>query len=427
MDIIFAQASARGKAGVSIVRVSGDGLREGLAELVTSWPEPRQAGLRTLRIGDEVLDHALVIWFPAGSSFTGEEVVEFHLHGSMAIIAGLLDHLGSLEGFRLAEPGEFTRRALLNGRLDLTRVEGLADLIDAETEAQRRQAMRVFSGALAEKCEIWRGHLLKASAYLAATIDFAEEDLPDVLVSAADEHVRLVLEDLKREMEGFRTSERIRDGFEVAILGRPNVGKSTLLNRIAGREAALTSSIAGTTRDIIEVRMDLGGLPVTFLDTAGLRDSQDPIELMGINRAMKRAVDANIRVFLIENRGEEFALEPLAGDIVLISKDDGAERVDGVSGKTGAGVANFLNQIEERLKHRSASASLITRQRHQKAVRNAIHALERFHEAHKSLVVGEELLSEYLREALDELGYLMGKFDIEEVLGELFSSFCIGK
>lgn len=427
MDAIFALASARGKAGVSVVRVSGQGLQQSLSGLVTSWPAPRQAALRKLWLDSELLDQALVVCFPYGGSFTGEEVIEIHVHGSVAIVSRLLEWLGKQDGLRLAEAGEFTRRALMNGCIDLTQVEGLADLIDAETEAQRKQAMRVFSGDLAAKCDQWKGHLLKAVACLAAAIDFAEEDLPETLIASADLHVCTVLSELRKEVDGFRVSERIRDGFEVAILGLPNVGKSTLLNRIAGRDVALTSAQAGTTRDIVEVRMDLAGIPVTFLDTAGLRETSDQIESMGVERAILRAQAADLRVFLISEGVEEIGLVPFEGDLVYYAKDDSGDRPLGVSGVTGAGVARLLADVELRLEKENASAALITRQRHRAAVGEAIESLEAFRRYSQASTVRIEILSMYLEEALESLSFLMGKFDIEDVLGEIFSSFCIGK
>jgi tRNA modification GTPase len=268
MDTIYSLATGRGKAGVAVVRVSGPRAVDCAEHLAGFRPTGRVPSLRRLHDGDGALiDEALVLFFASGQSFTGEDVVEFQTHGSPAIVAAVLDQLSSLDGVRLAEPGEFTRRALENGCLDLAQVEGLADLIDAETEAQRKQAVRVFDGALGERTERWRIDLIRAAALLEATIDFADEDVPVDVTPEVNQLTTGVLNEINREIAGSSAAERIRDGFEVAILGEPNIGKSTLLNALAGRDAAITSAVAGTTRDVIEVRMDLKGLPVTFLDT----------------------------------------------------------------------------------------------------------------------------------------------------------------
>ncbi|MGH1446043.1 MAG: tRNA uridine-5-carboxymethylaminomethyl(34) synthesis GTPase MnmE, partial [Cognatishimia sp.] len=321
-DTVFALATAPGKAGVAVVRVSGPAVADVAAALFGELPAPRMASLKVLcDAGGVRLDQALVLYFEQGRSFTGEEVLEFHLHGSIAVVNRVLRVLGDLNGLRLAEAGEFTRRALENGCLDLAQVEGLADLIDAETEAQRRQALRVLSGDLGKVAERWRSDLIRAAALIEATIDFADEDVPVDVTPEVEALLNGVLSVLAKEISGVETAERIRTGFEVAIVGAPNVGKSTLLNALAGREAAITSEFAGTTRDVIEVRMDLSGLPVTLLDTAGLRDTDDHVEGIGIERAKERAVAADLRVFLIED-GQSPDFEPLAGDIVVAAKAD---------------------------------------------------------------------------------------------------------
>ncbi len=276
METIFALASARGKAGVAVFRISGPQALAAGEVLVGHLPAPHRAGLRRIVADGEVIDDGLVLVFPQGESFTGEPVVELQVHGSVAVAAALGRVLSAMPGLRLAEPGEFTRRALANGRLDLAQVEGLADLIDAETEAQRRQAERVLQGAVAERVAEWRKLLVRVTALVEATIDFADEDVPVNVAPEVEALLDRLGGELRREIAGSRVAERVRDGFEVAIVGAPNTGKSTLLNALAGREAALTSEVAGTTRDVIEVRMDLDGVPVTLLDTAGLHELGRP-------------------------------------------------------------------------------------------------------------------------------------------------------
>ncbi len=428
MDTIYALATARGKAGVAIIRVSGPQAKAGLLPMVGSFGASRMAVLRALKDGEDVLDQALVLTFDADRSFTGEEIVELHLHGSQAIVQAVLHRLGRIAGFRLAQPGEFTRRALQNGRMDLAQVEGLADLIEAETELQRRQAMRVFSGEIGDKTELWRKHLIRAAALIEAVLDFADEDVPvDVRPEVLD-LIDRVLRDLRAERDGYAVSERIRDGFEVAIIGAPNAGKSTLLNRLAGREAALTSEYAGTTRDVIEVRMDVRGIPVTILDTAGLRHSEDPVEAMGIARAIQRANAADLRVFLLGGDGEPLAVEAKEEDIIVHGKADlGASGALSLSGKTGEGVDVLLDRIGSCLAARSSLSATITRARHRQAVEQAIGALESAREVVGNEGGSEEIAAEALRLAIGFMDDLVGRIGVEDLLGEIFASFCIGK
>ncbi len=429
MDTIFALASARGKAGVAVVRISGPAAFQAGRVLAGTLPEPRRSALRSLNdpYGDP-LDEALVLCFAAGHSFTGEEVVEIHLHGSAATISAVLRVLGDLPGLRLADPGEFTRRALENGCLDLAQIEGLADLIDAETEAQRKQALRVLSGALGRRAESWRTQLVRAAALLEATIDFADEDVP---VDVSPEVLALVsgvANELAAEVQATRTAERIRDGFEVAIVGVPNVGKSTLLNALAGREAAITSEVAGTTRDVIEVRMDLNGLPVTVLDTAGLRDSDDKVETIGIRRAVERAEQADLRVFLIEGSTLPPDIPVQNDDLVVQAKGDLHPGDDvSVSGKTGAGVSDLVGRITETLAARASGAGIATRERHRTAMLRAGTALELARNQVTSGPDRSELAAEELRTAIRALDSLVGRVDVEDLLDEIFASFCIGK
>lgn len=428
MDTIYALATAQGKAGVAIVRVSGPLAKAGLMPHVGSFGPARHASLRSLRRGDELLDQAVVIWFEKDRSFTGEEVVEIHLHGSIAIVTVVLDLLGRIDGFRLAEAGEFTRRALGNGRLDLAQVEGLSDLIVAETEAQRRQAMRVFSGAIGKKTEIWRARMIRAAALIEAVLDFADEDVPVDVFPEVTLLVSEVLTELRAERAGYATSERIRHGFEVAIIGPPNVGKSTLLNRLAGREAALTSEFAGTTRDVIEVRMDLQGLPVTLLDTAGMRETDDPVEAMGIDRAVMRARSADLRLFLVEDDTDLGALTPGPGDLVVAAKAD-LRGFGGlaVSGMTGEGIDSLVAEIGRRLSEQASGSATITHARHRDVIDSSIHALGFALEMLETGEVSEEIVADVLRQAVTTMDCLIGNVGVEDLLGNIFASFCIGK
>ncbi len=427
MDVIFALASARGKAGVSVLRLSGAGAHRAVAQFC-SLPPLRYAALRKLRWDGEILDDAVVLIFAEGASFTGEESAELHLHGSTAVVSAVMRALGSIEGLRLAEPGEFTRRALENGCLDLTQVEGLADLIDAETEAQRRQALRVLSGAVGQRVEAWRRDLVRAAALIEATIDFADEEVPVDVRPEVGGLISNLIEELSRELRGAKAAERIRDGFEVAIVGAPNAGKSTLLNALAGREAAITSDIAGTTRDVIEVRLDLGGLAVTVLDTAGLRESADRIERMGVDRALTRARAADMRIFLLRHAEESLMLESVPGDIVLLGKADERQDAKGaVSGLTGYGMDALVEAIQARLTSISASAGIVIRERQRMALERALVALTKAQERLVNAILLPEMVSIELRDAMRALEILLGRVDVETLLDEIFSSFCIGK
>ncbi len=428
MDTIFALASAQGKAGVAVIRISG-GYSHIAANILCDRALPdRGMVLRTLRDCEGgILDDALLLTFLAPASFTGEDVVELQLHGSVAVVSRVLGVLSDMEGLRLAEPGEFTRRALENGKLDLSQVEGLADLIDAETEVQRRQAQKVLSGHLGRLAEAWRRDLIRAASLIEATIDFADEDIPTDVTPEVLQLVRAVQRDLRRETEGVVIAERIRSGFEVAIVGAPNVGKSTLLNALAGRQAAITSEIAGTTRDVIEVRMDLSGLAVTFLDTAGIRKTADIIEDMGVSLARERAEGADLRVFLMEE-GEALDIPQKEGDIIVYPKaDQRLDKTNAVSGISGEGLNELMSMISDVLKNRSANAGLATRERHRIAMERGCESLDA---ACVLLENGEdqyEIAAEEMRTAIRTLESLVGRVDVESLLDEIFTSFCLGK
>ena len=427
MDTIFALASAPGKAGISIVRLSGP-LAINVAEKLTkSKLKEKQPNLRVIYDSDnQFIDQALILIFSKPCSFTGENVVEFHLHGSSAVVSSVIRLLGNFKGLRSAEAGEFTRCALENGKIDLAQVEGLADLIDAETDAQHKQAARIFNGALGEKTKEWRAKLVKAGALLVATLDFADEEVPEEVTPEVEKLINMVLSDLDKEIIGVQTAERIRSGFEVAIVGAPNLGKSTLLNYLVGRDAAITSNVSGTTRDVIEVKLDLRGLPVTILDTAGIRKSDDKVEEIGISRALERSSLSDLRIVLTEDGEYPVGLKKRDTDIICIAKDDQGNR-GGVSGKTGAGIDRLKNNIWDILNDKAQYVGIATRERHKSSMVNAKKFLGN---AVVSLRDGPEyydITAEEIRAATSALDSLIGRIGVEDVLDEVFSSFCLGK
>ena len=425
MDTIFALATAPGRAGVSVIRISGSRACAAVEQLCDV---PADRGVRRLvdPQSSELLDEALILRFETGRSFTGETVIELHLHGSTAIVARVLAFLGSIDGLRVADAGEFTRRALENGRLDLAQVEGLADLIDAETEAQHRQAVRVFAGALGQLAEQWRVMLIRCAALIEATIDFADEDVPEDVGPEVQELLDNVAYAMREQVKGAKASERIRDGFEVAIVGAPNAGKSTLLNHLAGRAAAITSDTPGTTRDVIEVRMNIGGYAVTLLDTAGIRSAEDGVEQLGIDLALQRARSADVRLFLTGD-AEITGVTPFDGDVVAAGKADlGSSEGFAISGKTGEGVDELLAMLINRFEKLTSGAGLAIRTRHKMAMENSLLYIQNVKEALEN-DVGLDIAAAELRAAVLSVDSIVGRVDVEDLLGEIFSSFCIGK
>lgn len=437
-DTIFAPASGAGRSAIAVIRVSGPATAAGLRTLVGSTPEARRAVVRALRDPHtgEVLDRPLVLWLPGPASFTGEDVAELHIHGGTAVRAAVLAALGGLDGFRAAEPGEFTRRAFLNGRMDLTEVEGLADLIDAETEAQRRQAVRQLDGALATIVADWRERLIDTLAWYEAALDFSDEDdVPPGAAAAAAERLHSIRLEVEAELTRASQGQRLRDGFVVVIAGPPNAGKSTLLNALARREVAIVSPHAGTTRDAIEVRCDLGGLPVVFVDTAGLRGTTDPVEQVGIERARERIYGADLVLWLAgPDQDFDVGEVELANRIRVATKADHsshaehAEHADlAVSARTGIGMDSLLDSVQQKVVDALVGSgdAVLTRERHRKAFEDLAASLARGEAAAGS--GQDELAAEDVRLALRSLGRVTGRVDVEDILDRVFSTFCIGK
>lgn len=465
-ETIIALASGAGRAGVAVIRLSGPDAGAALTALTgRAPPKPRVATREAFldpRTGVS-LDDGLALWFPGPASFTGEDVAELHVHGGPAVIAAVIDAALSLPGVRPAEPGEYTRRAFEHGKLDLAEAEGLADLVDAETEGQRRQALRQRRGALSGVYEGWRGRLIEAAALIEAEIDFPDEDLPGALAQRAGPLLQALADDMGRHLDDSHRGERIRDGFRVAIIGPPNAGKSSLLNALAQREAAIVSDIPGTTRDVVEVRLVLAGFPVWIADTAGLREAADAIEAEGVRRALARAEEADLRILAVDFRedGSQLAAQVLRpGDVWLRTKIDlhvetrtpeelaelrkryysapsqRIERTDPpqprmprptpFSVREEGGVEMLVEMLSLQIAHvlGREEAPVLTRARHRRLVEAARAALLR---AIPALDLGPELTAEDVRAASDQVGRLTGRIDVEDLLGEIFSSFCIGK
>ncbi|OYX14432.1 MAG: tRNA uridine-5-carboxymethylaminomethyl(34) synthesis GTPase MnmE [Rhizobiales bacterium 32-66-8] len=438
-DTIFALSSGRLPSGVAVVRISGPQAGAAAMTLAGSVPPARHARFNVLRAPDgAALDRGLMLFFPGPASATGEDTLELHLHGGRAVVAAVLRTLGGFAGLRPAEPGEFTRRAHANGKMDLAEVEGLADLIAAETEAQRRQALALASGQLSRTVAGWRARLIRALALVEATVDFSDEgDVPEELTAPAMREVELLRGELRAALADADRGERVRDGLAIAIAGPPNAGKSTLLNRLAGREAAIVSHVPGTTRDILEVHLDLAGQAVTLIDTAGLRETTDEVEAEGVRRAKLRAASADLVLWL----ASDGTLPPpdLAHALRVRTKcdlDGGGEAPRGegqdaplaISAATGAGLEALIQKIAAQAETLSGGEpALITRARQRHALEEAGVHLDRALTAAAAGAIGEEFLAEDLRLAARALDAVVGRVDVEDVLDALFRTFCIGK
>jgi tRNA modification GTPase len=433
-ETIFAPATAAGRAAVAVIRVSGPDSSKILEALAAPLPAPRRAALRRLKASGEALDEALVLWLPGPNSFTGEDSAELHLHGGRAGVEAVSRALADL-GLRLAEPGEFSRRAFQNGKLDLTQAEAIADLVDAETEAQRRQALGQLEGELSARYEAWRRRLVQALARLEAAVDFPDEDLPDTLQAEVGVRIGDLAAELEAALADHGRGERVREGFRIALIGAPNAGKSSLLNRLAGREAAIVTEIAGTTRDVIEVPTVIEGFKVLFADMAGLRESVDPIEAEGVRRARAWADAADLRLWVIDQAAPADLMEAVhPGDLLVLNKADLPMGPDAglpaletlrVSAKTEAGMDALWSALSARVKALiGGDFPAVTRLRHRRHLQDGADALRR---GQAALARSPELGAEDLRHAAQALGRIAGRIDPEQVLDEVFSSFCIGK
>jgi len=433
---IYALASGRPPAAIALVRVSGPAAGRATNILCGKDLKPRRATRVALGDPGRPIDDAVAIWFPAPRSATGEDVLELHVHGGRAVLAAVLHALGHVEGLRPAEPGEFTRRAFENGKLDLTAAEGLDDLIHADTDQQRRQALRQLQGFLGERAELWRRQLIEAAALVTAQIDFADEDdVPEDLLRPALVEIRALRDSIRGVLARAGHSERLRDGLTVAIAGPPNAGKSTLLNRLAQREAAIVSPHAGTTRDVIEVYLDLGGYPVTLLDTAGIRESSDPVEQEGVRRAEARAASADLVLWLCDDQDDTAPRAGAAPVWLIRTKSDlhgdrtafgkGIRGFD-ISARQGDGVPELVAALIAFASDTfgGGEPALITRTRHRDLLEQCAVALDR---ALASEVIGIEVVAEELRGAIHALGRLTGRIDVEDLLDVIFRDFCIGK
>jgi len=446
-DTIFALSSGRPPSAIAVIRVSGPRAGVVLEQLIGRLPVPRRASLARMRAPEsgEIIDEGLALWFPGPRSETGEDMAELQVHGGRAVIAAVLAALAKLPGLRAAEPGEFTRRAFEHGRMDLTAVEGLADLVAAETEAQRRQAFRHLKGLLGERAESWRQRLIEALALVEAGIDFSDEgDVPQDMMARALEQIGPLADEIAKAGTG--QGERLREGLRVAIAGAPNAGKSTLFNRLARRDAAIVSPVPGTTRDVLELHLDLGGYPVTALDTAGIREVDDPIEREGVRRASEQAAAADLVLWMVDASAPEFRchlvqVAPTTPRGIVVNKidlvdDDEIKRIElwfinerkihFISSATGAGLEEVVHALAEFAESFfSAEPALVTRERQRAHLRETVMALR---DAQQAAADGrEEIMAEHLRLASRALGKLLGRVDVEDVLDVIFRDFCIGK
>ncbi len=441
---IYALSSGHGISGIAVIRISGPKVEE-IIKLITKsqLPKPREATLKkfTKINNSELIDEGLLIWFPGPESYTGENMAEIHVHGSIAVVSAILDQLSKIENCRLAEPGEFTKIAFQNEKINLLKAESISDLISAETEIQRQQAVKIMSGRSSEKFNFLREKLLKILSNVEAKIDFPEDDLPEDVIKNIKFDSKKIRNEIEKILNDQKVGERIREGFKIAIIGPANAGKSSLLNYLSNRDVAIVSEIAGTTRDVIEAHLNLDGYPVVISDTAGIRESQDEIEKKGIRLALKRAEDADLNIIVIEPKSVNFTgfLNDLVSEksIIIINKIDlGYNNINQqiekfnpifLSIKNETNLDELIKRIKDKLKNKfvSASETLITRERHRQSLEACLQNLKNFEE--KNSQEDFDKAAEDLRLATRHLGMIVGKVDVEEILGSIFSDFCIGK
>ena len=441
---IYALSTGPGISGIAVIRVSGKNTAEVIKKLTGSkLPVPRVATLKKFNKngGKELIDEGVIIWFPATNSYTGENLAEFHVHGSRAVINAMHSAISKIKNCRLAEPGEFTKRAFQNGKINLLKAESIADLISSETEIQRKQALKIMSGKSADKFNSWREKLLKILSHVEAKIDFPDEGLPKKIITEVQKTSNTVLTEIKKTLDDQNVGERIREGFKIAIIGPPNSGKSSLLNYLSKRDVAIVSEIAGTTRDVIETHLNLDGYPVIVSDTAGIRSSKNEIEKKGIKIALKRAGDADLRLVIVSAKNVDFTgvLKGLLtkNAILVVNKSDlikgklnsKFKKYENVliSIKKDLNLNKLITKIKSKLKNKFTTAEdiLITRERHRQNLKNCAQHLEKFQK--KKSAQDFDKAAEDLRLATRHLGMIVGKVDVEELLGSIFNDFCIGK
>jgi len=441
---IYALSSGPGISGIAVIRVSGKNTAEVIKKLTGSkLPPPRVATLKKFNKNGkkELIDEGVIIWFPGPNSYTGEDLAEFHVHGSRAVIKAMHSAISKINNCRLAEPGEFTKRAFQNGRINLLKAESIADLISAETEIQRKQALKIMSGKSSDQFNLWREQLLKILSHVEAKIDFPDENLPKNIINAIRKTSNNILIEIKKTLNDQKVGERIREGFRIAIVGPTNSGKSSLLNYLSKRDVAIVSEIAGTTRDVIETHLNLDGYPVVVSDTAGIRDSKNEIEKMGIKIALNRAEDADLKLVIVSAKNVNFTgvLKGLLtkNAVLVVNKSDlmkgkfnskfkKYEHVL-ISIKKDSNLNKLISKIKNKLKNKFTTAEdiLITRERHRQNLINCVHHLEKFEK--KKSAQDFDKAAEDLRLATRHLGMIVGKVDVEELLGSIFNDFCIGK